>query len=353
MTDSPTDHPETQTEAGAGAQAPEADRAAPQSSGHVANTRHYRYYDMCMVAFVTVLLCSNLIGPGKTCLMFGVTFGAGNLFFPISYIFGDVLTEVYGYARARKVIWAGFGAMVFATVMGVFVIHAPPNPDEPYNKVIQPALEVVFGNTWRIVAGSILAFWVGDFVNSYVMARMKVLTGGRFLWMRTIGSTVVGQLADSAIFYPVAFAGDLERVDAVLGDRVQLGVQGGRGGGAHAAHLPRGRLAQARRARGLLRQAHQLHAVLAARLGPCDQRIAVPARSQFADARPLALQHTPGATASWRHGADRACRTGISDRIRVAHPTHRDCRGDHAESPPLQISCVRATYEVGSACTRL
>lgn len=160
-----------------------------------------------MAVFVTVLLCSNLIGPGKTCLFLGITFGAGNLFFPISYIFGDVLTEVYGYARTRKVIWAGFGAMIFATLMGLFVIHFPADPAEPYNKVIQPALETVFGNTWRIVVGSMVAFWAGDFANSYVMAKMKILTKGKYLWTRTIGSTMVGQLVDSAIFYPVAFFG--------------------------------------------------------------------------------------------------------------------------------------------------
>lgn len=160
-----------------------------------------------MVGFVTVLLCSNLIGPGKTCIFLGFTFGAGNLFFPISYIFGDVLTEVYGYARARKVIWAGFAAMLFATVMAQFVIHAPPAPGEPFNKVLQPALEVVFGNTWRIVLGSILAFWVGDFANSYLLAKMKVWTRGRHLWARTIGSTMVGQFVDSALFYPLAFGG--------------------------------------------------------------------------------------------------------------------------------------------------
>ncbi len=171
------------------------------------NRRHYRFYDFCMVGFVTVLLCSNLIGPGKTCVVFGVTFGAGNLFFPISYIFGDVLTEVYGFARARKVIWAGFGAMIFATVMGQFVIHAPADPNEPYNQVIQPAIEVVFGNTWRIVVGSIIAFWAGDFINCYVMAKMKLLTQGRYLWTRTIGSTVCGQAVDSTIFYPIAFLG--------------------------------------------------------------------------------------------------------------------------------------------------
>jgi len=173
----------------------------------VANRRHYRFYDFFRVAFVTVLLCSNLIGPGKTCKVLGVTFGAGNLFFPISYIFGDVLTEVYGFARARKVIWAGFGAMIFATIMGQFVIHAPVDPDEPFNQVMQPALVVVFGNTWRIVVGSIIAFWVGDFANCFVMAKMKVWTKGKHLWSRTIGSTIVGQAVDSALFYPIAFFG--------------------------------------------------------------------------------------------------------------------------------------------------
>lgn len=128
-----------------------------------------------MAGFVTVLLCSNLIGPGKTCVLLGLTFGAGNLFFPISYISGDVLTEVYGYARARKVIWAGFGATIFATLMGQFVIHMPADPQEPFNAVIQPALEVVFGNTWRIVIASMIAFWCGDFVNSYMLAKDESL----------------------------------------------------------------------------------------------------------------------------------------------------------------------------------
>ncbi len=173
--------------------------------------RSYRYFDLIMAAFVTVLLCSNMIGPGKSCRIdvfdHPLVFGAGNVFFPIAYIFGDVLTEVYGYAHARKVIWAGFGAMLFATLMSQVVLRLPVNPAEPYNAVIQPAIEVVFGNTWRIVAASILAFWAGDFVNSYVLARMKVRTQGRFLWMRTIGSTIAGQGVDSLLFYPVAFAG--------------------------------------------------------------------------------------------------------------------------------------------------
>ena len=174
-------------------------------------TRQYRYYDLLMAAFVTVLLCSNLIAPAKVGIIslfdWDLSFGAGNLFFPLGYIFGDVLTEVYGYARARKVIWAGFGAMVFASLMAWVIVHLPPSPEEPFNAVVQPAAEALFGNTWRIVCASIAAFWAGDFVNSFVMARMKVLTAGRWLWTRTIGSTLVGQGVDSLIFYPVAFAG--------------------------------------------------------------------------------------------------------------------------------------------------
>ena len=174
--------------------------------------QRFRYYDFLVAGLVAVLLCSNLIGPAKVCTLdlpfFGTfSFGAGNLFFPIGYIFGDVLTEVYGYSRARRAIWAGFGAMIFASFMSFVVLSMPPSPDEPWNATLQPALEVVFGNTWRIVAASILAYWVGDFVNSYVMARMKVWTEGRHLWSRTIGSTFCGQGADSLIFYPLAFYG--------------------------------------------------------------------------------------------------------------------------------------------------
>ena len=124
----------------------------------------HRYYDLILAGFVAVLLCSNLIGTAKTAvlalpLVGGVfVFGVGNIFFPISYIFGDVLTEVYGYARARRVIWAGFAALVFASVMAWVVIHLPATPTEPFNATLQPALEVVFGSTWRIVAASIVAF---------------------------------------------------------------------------------------------------------------------------------------------------------------------------------------------------
>ena len=174
-------------------------------------TRSFRYYDLVLVGFVTLLLCSNLIGPGKTVRLelFGwpLIFGAGNLFFPISYIFDDVLTEVYGYARARRAVWAGFGALVFAAAMSTAVIHLPADPAEPFNKALQPAIEVVFGNSPRIFLASIVAFWIGDFANSYVLAKMKILTEGRWLWTRTIGSTIVGEGLDSLVFYPIAFAG--------------------------------------------------------------------------------------------------------------------------------------------------
>jgi uncharacterized integral membrane protein (TIGR00697 family) len=125
------------------------------------------------------------------------------LFFPLGYVIGDVLTEVYGYARARRVIWAGFAALLFMAFMSWVVVALPPAPGWEG----QAAYESVFGQVWRIVIASITAFWAGEFVNSYVMARMKIWTGGKHLWSRTIGSTVVGQGVDSIIFYPLAFWG--------------------------------------------------------------------------------------------------------------------------------------------------
>ena len=170
--------------------------------------RQYKYYDFVMAAFVTVLLCSNLIGAAKAAevtlpILGTVTFGAGVLFFPISYIFGDVLTEVYGYGRDRRVIWAGFGGLVFASIMSAMVVALPPAPFWTH----QSAYEIAFGNTPRIVMASMLAYCCGEFVNSYVLARMKILTQGRWLWSRTIGSTIVGEAVDSALFYPLAFYG--------------------------------------------------------------------------------------------------------------------------------------------------
>jgi len=170
--------------------------------------RPLRYFDFVMAAFVTVLLLSNVLGAGKVAVIdlpwFGEwPFGAGILFFPISYVIGDVLTEVYGFARARRCIWAGFGAMLFMAFMSFVVVALPP-ADSWHG---QDAYEQVFGQVPRIVFASMIAFWVGEFVNSYVLARMKIWTRGRHLWTRTIGSTVAGQGVDSLIFYPLAFYG--------------------------------------------------------------------------------------------------------------------------------------------------
>ena len=182
-----------------------AEPTPPHAPAH-APRRAFAYFDLVMAAFVAVLLCSNLIGPAKVCVLFGFTFGAGNLFFPISYVFGDVLTEVYGYARTRRVIWAGFGAMIFATVMSQIILRIPPAATD-FNAALQPALDLVFGGTWRIVLASLIAFWAGEFANSFVLAKMKILTQGKHLWSRTIGSTFVGQAVDSLLFYPIAFLG--------------------------------------------------------------------------------------------------------------------------------------------------
>ena len=172
--------------------------AAPQ--------RSYCYYEFVMVAFVTVLICSNLIGPAKIAqwdvpLLGTLTFGAGVLFFPISYVFGDILTEVYGYARSRRVIWAGFAGLAFASLMAYVVVALPPAPF--WNN--QAAYEVAFGTTWRISLASLIAFSCGEFVNSFVLAKMKIMTSGKYLWTRTIGSTIFGEAVDSMLFYPLAF----------------------------------------------------------------------------------------------------------------------------------------------------
>ena len=184
------------------------DEGLQRIDGTAAAPRHFRYFDLVMAAFVTILLLSNLIGAAKpsfVTLPGGTewTFGAGVLFFPISYVIGDVLTEVYGFARARRVIWTGFAALAFMAFMAWVVVALPPAHGWPN----QGAYEAVFGNSWRIVLASMTAFWVGEFANSFVLARMKLWTQGRMLWARTIGSTFVGQGLDSLIFYPLAFWG--------------------------------------------------------------------------------------------------------------------------------------------------
>jgi len=175
------------------------------------HNHRFKYYDFMMAAFVAILICSNLIGAAKLVEIFKYEifgwevgkFGAGILFFPLSYVLGDVLTEVYGYARARRVVWAGFGAVLFMAFMSWVVVAMPPAPGWDG----QAAYEAVFGLTPRIVLASVLAFWAGELSNAFVMARMKVMSGGRHLYQRTIGSTIVGQGVDSLLFYPIAFLG--------------------------------------------------------------------------------------------------------------------------------------------------
>lgn len=202
--------------------------AAPErvTSSAVEGER-FRTFDLAMAAFVTILLLSNVLGAGKVAtvnlpIIGDWPFGGGILFFPLSYVLGDILTEVYGYARARRCVWVGFAATLFMAFMSWVVVALPPAPDWHG----QAAYEAVFGQVPRIVFASVLAFWAGEFANAYVLARMKVWTEGRYLWMRTIGSTVVGQGVDSLIFYPAAFLGvwDTDLVLTVLATQYALKV---------------------------------------------------------------------------------------------------------------------------------
>jgi queuosine precursor transporter len=163
----------------------------------------FRYFDFIMAAFVAILLLSNVIGAAKPAQLWGFTFGAGILFFPLSYLIGDILTEVYGYGRARRCVWAGFAAVLFMAFMSWVVVSLPPGP----GWAGQAAYESVFGQVPRIVLASVAAFWAGELVNAFVMAKMKLWTQGKHLWSRTIGSTIFGQGVDSLLFYPLAFLG--------------------------------------------------------------------------------------------------------------------------------------------------
>ncbi len=196
----------------------------PHVTANALHNRPLKYYDFMMAAFVVILVLSNVIGAAKMAQVnfpiFGTrVFGAGIMFFPLGYLLGDILTEVYGYARARRCIWAGFGALAFMVLMATVVVALPPEPHwaldarpltvlgQTVTAPNQAAYEMVFGQEWRIALASLVAFWAGEFVNSFVLARMKVLTKGTKLWTRTIGSTVCGQFVDSLVFYPLAFLG--------------------------------------------------------------------------------------------------------------------------------------------------
>jgi uncharacterized integral membrane protein (TIGR00697 family) len=167
--------------------------------------RSYRYLDVITVSFVLVLLLSNIVAvkPVRILDFLRLDLNSGTLLFPISYIFGDVLVEVYGYARSRRVIWMGFGFNLLAALLFWVIVMLPPSPEWQ----MQEAFAMILGQTPRIVAGSLIAFWCGEFVNSYLMAKMKIWTGGRYLWTRTIGSTMLGQAVDTVLFQTIAFAG--------------------------------------------------------------------------------------------------------------------------------------------------
>lgn len=170
-----------------------------------------RWLPTITAVFVTSLIISNIIAV-KLVSVGPFFLPAGILIFPISYIFGDILTEVYGYACARRVIWIGFGCNLLAVVVIWLSIELPPAPFwrmEPFesSQSSQQAYRAIFGFTPRILAASFLAYLVGEFLNSFVLAKMKIATRGKHLWLRTIGSTVVGQLADSGVFIFMAFFG--------------------------------------------------------------------------------------------------------------------------------------------------
>lgn len=165
--------------------------------------KHYKYLDIATVGFVVTLFLSNFIGNSKVIQFGNFTSLAGVILFPFSYLLGDVLTEVYGYSKSRRVIWLGFGALIVSAIL-IQIMVMIPSPVSWQNKA---AFETIFGNSLRVVACSMLAFWAGEFANSFTLAKMKIATRGKYLWTRTIGSTVVGEAVDTIVFYPLAFIG--------------------------------------------------------------------------------------------------------------------------------------------------
>ena len=170
----------------------------------------FRYYDLLVSAFVAVLLISNIVAP-KFIAVGPLRFSGAQLLFPLTYIFGDIFTEVYGYAGSRRAIWNGFFASGLLAALSMLLVALPPAPNWPH----QAAYETVLGFMPRLVVASLIAYWAGEFANSFVMARMKVATAGRHLWMRTIGSTAVGQLVDSVLVMVIAFGGAMSTSDLI------------------------------------------------------------------------------------------------------------------------------------------
>ena len=164
--------------------------------------KQFKYLDIITVMFVAILLISN-VAATKIISFGSLASDAGIILFPLVYIFGDILTEVYGFKRSRRVIWLGFGANLLMALTLMIVNSLPPAPEWPFNE----AWSNVLGMTPRIVLGSLSAYFAGEFVNSFILAKMKILTKGKKLWSRTIGSTVFGQLVDTVVMVFVAFYG--------------------------------------------------------------------------------------------------------------------------------------------------
>jgi queuosine precursor transporter len=164
--------------------------------------RTFRHYDVLISVFVAVLLISNLVGQ-KIAAVGWFRISGAQLLFPITYIFGDIFTEVYGYGASRRAIWLGFFASMLMAVMALITVALPPAPDWPN----QEAFKTVFYTVPRLIVASLIAYWAGEFANSYTLAKMKIFTGGKYLWTRTVGSTVVGQGVDTIIIMILGFAG--------------------------------------------------------------------------------------------------------------------------------------------------
>jgi uncharacterized integral membrane protein (TIGR00697 family) len=164
--------------------------------------RTYRHFDLLLAIFIVVLLISNLVGQ-KLCAIGPFVVSGAQLLFPITYIFGDVFTEVYGYSASRRAIWLGFLANGLLAVMGLITVWLPPAPGWPN----QQAFATVFYTIPRLIVASLIAYWCGEFANSYTLAKMKLWTGGKMLWTRTVGSTVVGQFVDTLLLYIIGFGG--------------------------------------------------------------------------------------------------------------------------------------------------
>ena len=163
----------------------------------------YKYLDTLVLIFVVVLLVSNLVAQ-KVCRLGPLTISGAELLFPITYIFGDVFTEVYGYQASRRAIWIGFFASALLSAAGALAVALPADPGW-HN---QQAFETVFGLVPRFVAASLIAFWTGEFANSFTLAKLKILTRGRWLWTRTVSSTIIGQAVDTTIVVVLTFAGN-------------------------------------------------------------------------------------------------------------------------------------------------